>query len=269
MRVPFPESSARDPSGFQIAISTRPFDDAEDLEHAVHAPGERRGRRGVEARVARLDDDVGVTERAPGRGRHPPPGRRVGRHRRGRCRESAASTCAGRPHSGGCARRSPRGPRRAGASRARGARVPSPRCARSAIANRAAHLVGDAALDHLVGTRRDPAVELVGRQVEADDRRSAAASSPTTEPIGRRYERRPGRSELERAHDSAAVVDVNRLPRRPDRARRERVCGVGVGVVERLGAPPLGRRRPPAGSRGRRERRGDRGPVPPATTAAP
>ena len=50
MRVPFPESSARDPSGFQIAISTRSSETAEDLEDAVRALGERRRRRGVEAR---------------------------------------------------------------------------------------------------------------------------------------------------------------------------------------------------------------------------
>ncbi len=130
---------------------------ADDLQHAVARRsrcGRRRGARtrsGVSVAAVRLlDEEVRVAERmplleahrlrlpayvredlcrdvAPARERRP----------RGRCRESAASTCAGTRRSVACGRRSARAPPRARARRSRAGPASSRPCARRGCASAA------------------------------------------------------------------------------------------------------------------------------------
>ena len=88
MRLPLPENSATEPSGFQITISACAFSHGHDFEDAVRADpvanvAEPAGGLGVERLTGfpPLDEQVAVTERVPLRESHPPPLPPAGRRR--------------------------------------------------------------------------------------------------------------------------------------------------------------------------------------------
>src|SRR5207344_1235138 len=66
-----------------------------NLDDAIGLPRELASLIRVELLTPGLDENVGVTESAPGRGWHPPPVREDGRRRSSRSPGSAASTCVG------------------------------------------------------------------------------------------------------------------------------------------------------------------------------
>ena len=74
---------------------------------------------------------------------------------------------------------------------------------------RGVHLLLHPTLEHLVRSVSDSAAELLARKLEPDDQgRVAGFAGP--EPVLRRPQGRAGLGELERPHDAAAVVRVDR-----------------------------------------------------------
>ena len=289
IRVPLPDSSAVEPSGFQMRDRRSGAVEAGDLEHAVAAdPGvdiaePANALRRELAGVGPLDEEVRVAERVPFLEPHGRRGYTVQtRHEssaislrairspsRRRGPGSGASTSAGTRRTGACGRRSARRAVRSELGDLREAERLLGR-ARHRARERRAHLVDDASREHRLGALPDAVLEDGGGDVEADDQRRTAGRAVPEPVAGRPRATSPALRELERTHEPLPVVGMDGLaqprgrdPRAADARRRGRRR-----PRARSGRASL-RARPAAGRPGRRARPGGTGPFRPTTTAAP
>ena len=278
MRVPLPESSAVEPSGFQITTSACVAVGGDDLEDPVRADaevvvadppdllGRQRGARARPARRAGSRCRARATWRASSGARELPriSSRDLRRGPVGGYRHQAGNPAhplalvGGVP--AGAARSAPRSPPRAGSSATSLSPWTVAGSRRDRPGERPPHLLLHPALEHRAACAASIRRCSSSRGTSRPTISVGCRVSLAPEPVFTRTQARAGLGELERAHDAAPVVRMHGGGRRRVALGEQRVRAFGAElVVEPL--QPLARagRRAAAAGRGRPERRAGRG----------